>query len=77
MIGAQVYEITVYGRLPDAWLDVFADMQVSVAEEDGGPVTTLRGCLPDQAALHGMLQNLYGLGLGLIKVGMVEENQVR
>ena len=74
MIGNQVYEIRVFGRLPEAWLDVFADMQMSVVEEASGPVTILRGSLPDQAALHGMLQNLYGLGLGLVKVNVVEEN---
>ena len=74
MIGVQLYEIRVYGRVPEAWQDVFADMQMSVMEEAGGPVTVLRGSLPDQAALHGMLQNLYGLGLGLIKVAVVGEN---
>ena len=74
MIGTQVYEIRVCGRLPEAWLDVFADMQMSVVEEASGPVTILRGSLPDQAALHGTLQNLYDLGLGLVKVSVVEEN---
>ncbi len=74
MIGTQIYEIRVCGRLPEAWLDVFADMQMSVIEEASGPVTILRGSLPDQAALHGMLQNLYDLGLGLIKVSTIEEN---
>ncbi len=73
MNGARIYEIRVYGRLPESWLDVFADMQIEVVEEPDGPVTILRGCLPDQAALHGMLQNLYGLGLGLVKVSEVEE----
>lgn len=74
MNGNQVYEIRVCGRLPEAWLDVFADMQMSVVEEASGPVTILRGCLPDQAALHGMLQNLYDLGLRLVKVSVVEED---
>jgi len=74
MIGTQVYEIRVCGRLPETWLDVFTDMQMSVVEEAEGPVTILRGRLPDQAALHGMLQNLYSLGLGLVKVSVIEEN---
>ena len=74
MIGTQVYEIRVHGRVPEAWQDVFADMQMRVIEDAGGPVTILRGSLPDQAALHGVLQNLYDLGLGLIKVGVVGEN---
>ena len=68
------YEIHVCGRVPEAWQDIFADMQMSVVEEADGPVTILRGSLTDQAALHGMLQNLYDLGLGLIKVGVVGEN---
>ena len=74
MMSAQIYEIRVCGRVPEAWQDVFADMQMSVVEEADGPVTVLHGSLPDQAALHGMLQNLYDLGLGLIKVGVVGEN---
>ncbi len=74
MMGAKLYEIRVCGRLPEAWLDVFADLQIEVVEEESGPVTILRGCLPDQAALHGTLQNLYGLGLGLVKVSIIEEN---
>ncbi len=74
MNGSQMFEIRVSGRVPEAWQDVFADMQMSVVEEVGGPVTVLCGSLPDQAALHGMLQNLYDLGLGLIKVGVVEKN---
>ena len=74
MIGTQIYEIRVSGRVPEAWQDVFADMQMRVVEDAGSPVTILRGSLIDQAALHGMLQNLYDLGLGLIKVGVVGEN---
>ena len=74
MIGTQMYEIRVYGRVPETWQDVFADMQMRVVEDASGPVTVLRGSLPDQAALHGVLQNLYDLGLGLIKVGVVGEN---
>ncbi len=74
MNGARNYEIRVSGRLPETWLDVFADMQINVVEGLDGPVTILRGCLPDQAALHGMLQNLYGLGLGLVKVSIIEDN---
>ena len=73
-MSVQIYEIRVCGRVPEAWQDVFADMQMSVVEEADGPVTVLHGSLPDQAALHGMLQNLYDLGLGLIKVGVVGEN---
>ncbi len=74
MIGEQVYEIRVCGRVPEAWQDVFADMQMRVVEDADGPVTILHGSLPDQAALHGVLQNLYDLGLRLLKVGVVEEN---
>ena len=74
MIGTQIYEIRVSGRVPEAWQDVFADMQMRVVEDAGGPVTILRSSLLDQAALHGVLQNLYDLGLGLIKVGVAGEN---
>jgi hypothetical protein len=63
------YQIQVQGVLSRSWLaDYFDDMRVAVEGEDGWAVTTLTGDMIDQAALYGLLQKLYTLGLVLLKV---------
>lgn len=57
--------IRVQGRLEPRWGTWFAGMSLT-AEADG--TTTLRGPLPDQAALHGVLSSLRDLGIPLISV---------
>ncbi|HSJ74780.1 MAG TPA: hypothetical protein VK899_01100, partial [Gemmatimonadales bacterium] len=58
------YEIHVRGELPG---DVFPEpdpLQVTVEE----PQTVLRGSIRGQAALHGILLRLQGLGVGLVEM---------
>ena len=63
-----IYQIRVPGRLDDSWLDSAGKMTISVEiKDDGAPVTTLIGAI-DQAALQGLLRQLYALGLPLISV---------
>ncbi len=50
------------------WLGYFDEMEVSVQGEDGTAITTLVGRIVDQAALQGMLQKMYTLGLVLLRV---------
>lgn len=57
------YQIQVQGRLPDHWSEVFDQLQAQVDERGGEVITTLSGTVADQAALHGILQALYTLGL--------------
>jgi hypothetical protein len=47
-------------------------MQINVAGADGWAVTTLVGEVIDQAALQGMLQQLYTLGLVLLSINRKE-----
>ena len=64
------YEIRVRGRLDrrwTAWLDGL-DLQT----EDG--TTVLRGSIPDQAALHGLLHKLRDIGLPLISVAQMDSD---
>ena len=64
-----LYQVQVQGLLSQNWLaDYFDDMSVAVEGEDGWAVTTLTGYMIDQAALYGLLQKLYTLGLVLLKV---------
>ena len=57
--------IRVHGRLEPRWVTWFAGMTLT-AHDDG--TTTLRGQLPDQAALHGVLAGLRDLGVPLLSV---------
>lgn len=61
----EYYEIKVMGRLDPHWSDWFAGLQLTYL--DGGE-TLLSGTLPDQAALHGLLERVRDLNLTLISV---------
>ncbi len=62
------YEIKVQGLIGRHWLRAFKDLQITAVGEDGWAITTLAGCMIDQAALQGVLQQLYTLGLVLLSV---------
>ncbi len=63
-----VYLLRVQGVISEHWLGYFDDIKVSVEGEDGWAITTLVGRIVDQAALQGLLQKMYTLGLVLLKV---------
>jgi hypothetical protein len=63
MAGAR-YEISVQGVLDGRWAAWFEDLQVT----DDGRQTVISGPVADQAALHGLLNKISGLGLVLISV---------
>jgi hypothetical protein len=62
--GSQTYEICVRGHLGETVLGAFPDLEALAR----GPDTVLRGILPDQAALHGVLAEIEALGLELLEV---------
>lgn len=62
---SEYYEIKIKGHLDPCWLDWFASLKMTYQEED---VTMLSGMLPDQAALHGLLERIRDLNLKLISV---------
>lgn len=59
------YELRLAGHLDRRWSAWFDGLTV-VHEADG--TTTLRGELPDQAALHGLLDRIRDLGAPLLSV---------
>jgi hypothetical protein len=63
--GHLSFEIRVQGLLPPDWSDWFSGLSVT---HDPGGNTVLRGTLPDQAALHGVLTRIRDLGVPLIEV---------
>lgn len=65
-----VYQIKVKGHLDHTWVDWFEGLTIS--NQDGGEAV-LSGYLPDQAALHGVLNRISNLGLTLISVNSVSE----
>ena len=68
MFEPQVYVITVHGELEPYWSDRLGGMTITVHRTGDGPVTILTGELVDQAALQGILQAVYDLGLPVVSV---------
>jgi len=67
------YEIRVQGHIGQAWSRWFDNL--TVRELDDGS-TCLRGILPDQAALHGLLNRIRDLGMTLLSVQKLDPGQV-
>ena len=69
-----VYQITVKGHLDSQWSAWFDNMLIS-HEANGEAV--LRGPLPDQSALYGVLAKVRDLGLPLLAVTLVATDEMR
>jgi hypothetical protein len=67
------YEIRLGGRLDARWATWFDGMTVS-PRDDG--TTVVRGEVPDQAALHGLLQRTRDLGLPLLSVRRLDADSI-
>jgi len=61
----EYYEIKIKGHLDRRWSEWFAGMKLTHLE---GDETLFSGSLPDQAALHGLLERIRDLNLTLISV---------
>ena len=65
MSDEHIYQIRVKGHISDNWATWFEGL--SLRREKSGD-TIIRGALPDQAALHGILMIVRDLGLTLVEV---------
>ena len=63
-----IYRIRVKGRLGGRWSDYLGGLSISLSEDEVCAVTTLSGEVMDQAALIGIINNLYGMGFPLLSV---------
>jgi hypothetical protein len=65
-----VYQIRVRGHLDESWAVWFEGLTIANLV-DGEAV--LSGSFPDQAALHGILKRISSLGISLVSVNAVSE----
>ena len=61
----EYYEVRIKGHWDQPWSEWFAGLKLTPLE---GNVTLLSGVLPDQGALHGLLERIRDLNLILISV---------
>ena len=60
LVRPAVYRIRVHGRLASRWSARLGGMSIAIRDEPGQPtITEITGLLPDQAALLGVLNQLY------------------
>jgi hypothetical protein len=64
------YLIRVKGHLDESWADWFEGLSISNLE---GGEAVIAGSLPDQAALHGVLNQISNLGVELLSVEAIPE----
>ncbi len=69
MTRARTYEVRVAGLVPRSVLVGLEDVEVAAPELR----TVLNGTFRDQAALHGFLHRLRGLGLEVVEVRAITE----
>ncbi|MGQ8337844.1 hypothetical protein ACUNWD_14945 [Sunxiuqinia sp. A32] len=63
------FKIEIKGRIDKEWAEWFGEMEINYREES----TILTGELPDQSALHGLLNQIRDLNLKLISVNPYKE----
>ena len=68
-----VYQIRLKGHLGRHWTDWFDGLTITL-DDNGG--TLLTGPVADQAALHGLLKKVRGVGMPLLSVVGIKPGQV-
>jgi hypothetical protein len=71
--GPAIYRIVIQGTVSAEWRRRLGGMEVTTSSpESDEPRTILQGRLPDQAALHGLIETLYALHLPILEVAKVD-----
>jgi hypothetical protein len=68
------YCIRVEGELDRKWVDWFNGLTITTS---GDGESLLSGAIADQSALHGILIKIRDLGLVLLSVQMINEDQIQ
>jgi hypothetical protein len=71
---AQYYEIRLKGHLDLSWSEWLGDMTI-IHQANGD--TLLTGPIADQAALHGILNQMRDIGIPLISVNPVDSTKAK
>ena len=73
------YEIRVEGELGDMWTDWFEGLSIRRQPNGkrGQPVTVLYGPIPDQPALHRVLNKIRDLNLTLLSIRKYQRKRKR
>jgi hypothetical protein len=75
----KIYQIKVRGWLGQDWAEWFDGMTIThdqdVNDSESEPVTIMTGCVLDQAALYGLLNKVYRLGMALLAVNAVDREK--
>ena len=66
------YQIRIKGHLGHQWTDWFGGLAITL--EDNGD-TLLTGPVVDQAALHGLLRTVRYLGIPLVSVRSIQQDE--
>jgi hypothetical protein len=66
------YQIRIKGHLGHQWTDWFGGLAITL--EDNGD-TLLTGPVVDQAALHGLLRTVRDLGIPLVSVRSIQQDE--
>ena len=69
------YQIKIAGRLRENWSDWTDKVDIQIDTDPSGLVTTTLTGTFDQAALIGLLRQLYSLGYPLIAVNCFQTNK--
>ena len=70
-MAAGTYEFRIKGRLSDSMKDSFQEFSAAVKPAE----TVVRGEVRDQAELHGVLEQIRSLGLELLEVRRVGNDE--
>jgi hypothetical protein len=65
-----IYQIRIIGNLDEGWSDWFGGLQIETMSDRE---TCITGLVADQAALHGILNRIFDLGLVLISVRRIDD----
>ena len=69
-----IYEIEIEGHLGQQWMDWFEGLTITLAEAG---TTLLTGPVTDQAALYGLLKKARDLGLPLLSVNRLKNDETQ